>query len=177
MAISIERYLVICRPFYRINCFYSSKIVILSIVSFSTLYNIPKFFEIQPLSTTQIVFKEEKNVSTICNNTDDKTHPQQGQNVTSVKLGYRIALTPLMHNPYYYNIYVAGLNIVFNGLIPFILLITLNTLILRRLIAKSKLEKQGSCRSTRTRKETVTSISSTFQGALMNLFRLEYKRF
>ena len=172
MAISIERYLVICRPFYRINCFYSSKIVILSIVSFSTLYNIPKFFEIQPLSTTPIVFKEGKNLSTICNNIqDDKTNPQPSQNVTSVKLGYRIALTPLMHNPYYYNIYVAGLNIVFNGLIPFILLITLNTLILRRLIAKSKLEKQGSCRSTRTRKETVTSISSTFQGVSMNLFR------
>ena len=47
IAITIERFLVVCCPFYAIYHWWSAKRYILPIVVFSMLYNIPIFFEIK----------------------------------------------------------------------------------------------------------------------------------
>ena len=46
---------------------------------------------------------------------------------------YDVELTGLRANKYYYSIYIIGLNLLCNGLVPFIIIITLNTLIYNRL--------------------------------------------
>jgi len=47
--------------------------------------------------------------------------------------GYRMAPTSLMLNLQYYQIYLVWLNFIFNGLIPFLVLIVLNLLMLKKL--------------------------------------------
>ena len=49
------------------------------------------------------------------------------------KIQYKVELTVLRKNKYYYTIYIIGLNFVFNGLIPFSLIITMNTLLYSQL--------------------------------------------
>ena len=44
IAISIERYLVVCHPFLTLSRRWSSKLYILPIIAFSFLYNFPRFF-------------------------------------------------------------------------------------------------------------------------------------
>ena len=46
---------------------------------------------------------------------------------------YEIQMTDLRKNKYYYSMYIVGLNLVFNGIIPFTLLIILNMLLYKRL--------------------------------------------
>ena len=41
--------------------------------------------------------------------------------------------TSLRQNPYYYKVYVIYMNLVFNGLIPLVSLVTLNSLVYRKL--------------------------------------------
>ena len=47
MAITLERYLAVCKPFYRITREWSSRIFIIPILLISIIYNLPQFFEIQ----------------------------------------------------------------------------------------------------------------------------------
>ena len=47
MAITLERYLAVCRPFYRITRDWSSRIFVVPIILISVIYNLPQFFEIQ----------------------------------------------------------------------------------------------------------------------------------
>ena len=163
MAISIERYLVICRPFYRISCSYSAKTAVAIIVCFSVLYNIPKFFEIEPLSITPSTVDFQSNLS-IYNSTHDEIEkfPLQANNNTSIslKLGYRIAPTSLIRNPYYYQIYLVGFNIAFNGIAPFLVLTSLNALILEKLVQQNALERHELFQSIPSQKVSVTSIIS-----------------
>ena len=44
-VITIERYLTVCHPFYMFSRNWSSRMIGMGIISFSILYNIPKFFE------------------------------------------------------------------------------------------------------------------------------------
>ena len=163
MAISIERYLVICRPFYRISCSYSSKTAVAIIVCFSVVYNIPKFFEIEPLSITPSSVDTHYNLS-IYNSTNDQMekHLLQANNNSSIslKLGYRIAPTSLIRNPYYYQIYLVGFNIAFNGIVPFLVLTSLNALILEKLVQQNALERHETFQSIPSQKVSVASIIS-----------------
>ena len=163
MAITVERYLVICQPFYRNNCSYSPKAVIAFIVCFSIVYNIPKFFEIEPVSTKLVLCKVNQSISEVDIGMDTKAEVEEN-NITYRKLGYRIGPTTLMRNPIYNQIYLAGLNIVFNGLIPFFLIIILNSFILRQLIRQNSLEEVSPHRKISSRKNTVTSLHSMLQG-------------
>ena len=176
IAISIERYLVICQPFYRNNCYYSSKSVIVLIIGFSVIYNIPKFFELEAVSTIPLAFEDNENGFTnhefsstleVEEDEEEEAHPQN-LNITSKKLGYRIAPTALMRNPYYYQIYTVGLNLVFNGLIPFVFLITLNILILKQVKKQNHLEEQSYHSSIATREGTIITSHSREQGLITN---------
>ena len=47
MAITVERYLTVCHPFYKLSHEWPAKYYIIPIFTFSFVYNIPKFFELK----------------------------------------------------------------------------------------------------------------------------------
>ena len=108
VAVSVERYLAICRPLYHRTHSWPTHFFVIPILSFSIFYNVPKFFEME--STTTL---EEKNGTNM-------SFPQ-------------IKLTELRANPYYYQMYSLCSNFIINGIIPFALLIVLNVLITKKL--------------------------------------------
>ena len=46
LAITVERYLTVCHPFYTVSHRWTAKHYVAPIVAFSFLYNLPKFFEL-----------------------------------------------------------------------------------------------------------------------------------
>jgi hypothetical protein len=52
LAITVERYLTVCHPFYTVSHRWTAKHYVAPIVAFSFLYNIPKFFELYTNVTT-----------------------------------------------------------------------------------------------------------------------------
>jgi hypothetical protein len=49
LAITVERYLTVCHPFYTVSHRWSATHYVAPIVTFSFLYNLPKFFELVPI--------------------------------------------------------------------------------------------------------------------------------
>ena len=47
MAITIERYITVCHPFFKISLNWSPKKYIIPILIFSWAYNVPKFLELE----------------------------------------------------------------------------------------------------------------------------------
>lgn len=119
IAISIERYLTVCHPFYTASKNWSAKRYIFPIVLFSVIYNLPRFFELRWIlrGESQII---------------------NGKEVISYeRTFYDIELTELRMNEYYY-CSILILNIVFMGIGPFIILFLLTSLTLRRLVIYSR---------------------------------------
>ena len=107
MALTIERYVSVCHPFYRVAHPWSAKNIVLPITAFSIIYNIPKFFEYETIEV-----------------------PTNG----AVDFRYDFNETELKVNPYYTHIYIIWLNFLLMSLGPVIILAVLNALILRELI-------------------------------------------
>ena len=110
VAVSIERYLTICRPLYHRAHSWKAPMYFVPILAFSILYNVPKFFELgwaKPDNKTQI------------------------SNLTEVP-NY-VMPTDLRKNEIYFQVYFVWSNFILNGIVPFVLLITLNVLILNQL--------------------------------------------
>jgi hypothetical protein len=157
-AISIERYLNVCEPFWTVSHNWSAKIYIIPIVIISFCYNIPKFFE---LSTGVECNKEDEelllngtcngcnqNVSTltegdasfqmnypnlVLNHTENQEFPAKKAMEHCENLMYFVKLTEIRQNKYYYSIYTIGLNFFIMGFIPFLILIVSATKIHCRL--------------------------------------------
>ena len=112
MAISIERYLVVCHPFFTLSNKWSSKVYILPILVFSILYNVPRFFglKVQP-----IAMGNPRNKSAI-------NDPMFSIEHTDMRVDF-----------YYVSIYRGWMNLFLMAIIPFVVLITLNILILKNL--------------------------------------------
>ena len=108
MAITVERYLIACKPFYVVSNRWSANRYIIPIVAFSITYNLPKFFEIKAST-----MRDESNIN---------------------KTSYTIDATELRLNQAYYIVYTIWMNFIFMGLLPFLLLIVLNGLTLNRLV-------------------------------------------
>ena len=109
MAITIERYVTVCHPFYRVSHSWPTKRLVLFLVVFAILYNIPTFFE---LKVNNDLLEDG-----------------------SFKI-YNSA-TEMRKNPYYYLIYVMGLSLLLMSIGPFVLLVVLNALIVRELVRSS----------------------------------------
>ena len=149
-AISVERYLTVCHPFYSKQKRWSSKRYILPIVIFCLIYNAPRFFELR----TKV---SEVRVSNPSNGTKQKvlsnstiTNLMTTKKIESVnqkdsinftlehfperRLDYHLELTYLRESTIYYSAYTIGLNFLFNGFFPFALIISLNILMYRKLM-------------------------------------------
>ena len=113
MAISMERYLVVCHPFFTLSNRWSSKRYIFPILVFSMIYNIPRFFELEVVEMAAGVSRDP--------------------HATTPKPSYSLEHTPMRVNYYYNSIYRGWLNLFVTAIIPFIVLITLNVLIFKRL--------------------------------------------
>ena len=163
VSISLERYLTVCYPFYLAGKNWSSKRYIVPIVLFSLLYNITRFMEMQTTCTGFQAIKFRGNETYPNVDIDEATEDNKTQTVScsdikqvnyhnatwngnnfesnvfinesvpEIRYSYTVELTLLRKNKYYYSIYIIGLNFVFNGLIPFSLIITLNMLLYRQL--------------------------------------------
>lgn len=162
-SISLERYLTVCYPFYLSRKKWSSRRYILPIVLFSLLYNVTRFLELQTTcnglqemshkqNDTHLhgklneIMKENK--SQTANFTDykesnylnisksesnSKTNEAINLGLNEIQYNCSVEFNSLRKNKYYYSIYIIGLNFVFNGFMPFSLIIVLNLLLYRKL--------------------------------------------
>jgi len=115
MAITVERYVCVCWPFYRVSHTLPAKMMVIPLVAFSFLYNTPKFFELHTIVPGEKLLHDNGTLT--------------GENST----GYGFRAEPFRHNVYYFNIYCMWMNFFCMGLIPFVLLIVLNALTLKEL--------------------------------------------
>ena len=128
VAISIERYLVICKPFLHLSRSVSSKYYIIPIVCFSIIFNVPHFFEwkMEKTSLTD-TFGNTENV-VISNNSSPLNNTHESPSL------YHIKITKFRKNEDYYQIYWVGLTICFGGILPCMAIITLTSLVVRALV-------------------------------------------
>lgn len=125
MAISIERYLVVCHPFFTLSHKWTAKMYILPIMAFSFVYNIPKFFE--------YIIEEPAG------------QPRHSPNSTTKEPSMlSLERTEMRENVYYATIYLGWMNFVIMAIVPFTLLLTLNTLIFVQLRKQLTDRKQDS---------------------------------
>merc|ERR1719206_32498 len=120
VAISIERHTTVVHPFFKLSHSWSSSIYIIPTVIFSIVYNIPKFMELTTEVRTKTVIAEDPEV-------ENKTLE-----------AIVVVATKLRQNTNYVQLYVIYMNLIFNGIIPLMTLVILNTLVYRRLKALSQ---------------------------------------
>ena len=122
ITMTIERYLVVCHPFYMVAKEWSVKRYIIPLVTFSVIYNLPKFFEID---------------TSFCDSTlrhIDENHEERQGEITPHKVNQSYYyITKIRRDIYYQEIYQLGINIVIMLIGPFIVLIVLNSLTLLNL--------------------------------------------
>ena len=109
IMISIERYLAICRPLFYHAYNWPLRYVLLPIVFVSTIYNIPKFFELKWLKIDIPV------------------------NGTVVEIEYGAVPTDLRINQDYVTFYILLCDVIFHGALPVSLLIIFNILVLKEM--------------------------------------------
>ena len=101
---------------YRVSHSWPAKVLVLPIVAFAFVYNIPKFFELETVVPGQTIVVN-------------------GTNTTSEV--YDIQATAMRLDQYYYKIYLMWMNFFLMGLGPFVILVVLNALTVRELIVLS----------------------------------------
>ena len=128
IAFTIERYLVVCHPFYIVAKEWSVKRYIIPLVAFSIFYNLPKFLEIDTFICENLLqHLQHKNF------TGDHEIPSPVY-----------APTAMRRNHYYQQIYLSGMNVTFMLVGPFLVLIILNTLTLLNLKKYARSQRRDS---------------------------------
>ena len=133
MAISIERYFVVCRPFWYLAQSVSSKVYTIPIFCFAIIYNFPKFFEIR--AVPYIVTSNNLSSTNVENSVQEETNIIDIENEEySLISGYTVEPTELRKNTLYYGIYHIGCEVIFQFIIPLLLLFIANLSILMELV-------------------------------------------
>jgi len=131
LAIAVERYTTVCHPFFKISRTWRARLYIIPILTFSCIYNLPKFFELQVTRTALA-----RNVSNVEGNTTDVAlaTEEAGGNASEAEsvLIEKISATSLRLDPLYIQVYLIYLNLFIHGIIPFVLLVFFNTSIYRQ---------------------------------------------
>ena len=134
LVISVERYLVINRPFLSIKCKkYQPWAVFTSVLVFATLYNITKFFE-HKLVYTELVLPNDHIRS--CRTFDMGWFSNE-----TIELA-EICSTNLRRNQIYIH-FMSLTAFLLMGLIPYVTILVINILILRRLIKHREWAEEG----------------------------------
>ena len=110
LALSIERYLVICRPLLYNLKSKISKVVRIGFILFSIIFNLPKFLEFE-WGKGKYFINETK-------------HEDEDSSIIP---------TSLIENNLYIQIYSIWFDLIFHGLIPFTALIVLNIFVLKEM--------------------------------------------
>ena len=132
LSITIERYLMVCHPFYVWSHKWKARLYILPILTFSVIYNIPKFFEIETISShSEEDSAPERNNITLDENLNGSENGIN--NITDVEMKYGIKATNLRIDLNYVSIYLIWTNFLVMCVIPFSTLITLNSFTLNGL--------------------------------------------
>ena len=147
VAITLERYLVVCRPFYRISREWPPQSFIVPIVLISIVYNLPQFFEIQTCEY-QIIYDRNLThgsgvMSTYC---PGNIFQDDHKSSTFKDISFAENMTKLpddVHELYIdytslskHNVYIAYKtisNFLINAAIPFALILICNAKIVRGL--------------------------------------------
>ena len=140
LAISVERYNVVCRPFLAMRCKnYQARLVIAMIVILAILYNIPTFFE------HRLIYE-----------VDVRSNAKNMTGLVLEPLTFDIAdicPTELRQNKFYHHV-MTLLALIFMFLIPYVSVLVLNGLIIKSLIANNEWTSLGnipnSTRNSRT---------------------------
>ena len=172
IAISIERYLVICRPFLHLTRSVAPRFYIIPTVCFAVLFNIPHFFEWK-IERTYDEFDDDidlgSNITYLSYQTSDGTDD---------KIYYFVNSTDFRRSETYYKIYWVGLTIIFGGIVPYMALIILNTFVVRALVRNRHNPKTNSIEmSVKRRLSAVRSNNSIIEGKFQfnpneNTFRI-----
>ena len=110
MAMTVERYLTVCHPFYHHSHSWPTRCYVLPILVFSIFYNVPRFFELE----TKFKDSEDNSTSTAIqqpsfNGTDfvsmTNVSAEEPSNFTS---GFYLQPTKFRLNYYYYTIYLVS---------------------------------------------------------------------
>ena len=140
LAISVERYNVVCRPFLAMRCKnYQARLVIAMIVMLAILYNIPTIFE------HRLIYE-----------VDVRSNAKNMTGLVLEPLTFYIAdicPTELRQNKFYHHV-MTSLALIFMFLIPYVSVLVLNGLIIKSLIANNEWTSLGnipnSTRNSRT---------------------------
>ena len=161
IAITLDRFLVVCCPFYAISHRWSVKRYIIPIVMFSLLYNVPIFLEIKSTTINCAKIYDNTSVSTItnqegvegmyenvtvsiCNKEFSKRRmfkPDCG--LVEDCIFQKLAPTTIRQNYIYFTIYHIIFDLFFKCIAPFVILIVLNTLMIKRFIHKKDINDKN----------------------------------
>ena len=172
IAISIERYLVICRPFLHLTRSVEPKFYIIPTLCFSIIFNIPHFFE---WKVERIYLEMNPEMDSMDNSTYPATYAILEKDDEKL---YFINITDFRSNERYYKIYWVGLTVCFAGVIPYAALIILNTLVVRALVRNRHTPNTNAIEmSVKRRLSAVRSTNSIIEGKLQfnpyeNTFRI-----
>ncbi|XP_069689497.1 FMRFamide receptor [Periplaneta americana] len=117
LTVTLERFVAVCHPLQaRSLCTYGrARLYVILIILFSTLYNLPRFWEVQLVELTY----ESKYNTTL----------------------YEVNMSPLRNNPFYISIYIHWLYLIFIYFLPFTSLAVLNAAIYRQ-VRRANQERQ-----------------------------------
>lgn len=115
LTVTLERFVAVCHPLQaRSMCTYGrARLYVILIIVFSTLYNLPRFWEVQLVELTY----DSKYNTTL----------------------YEVSMTQLRDNPVYISIYIHWLYLIFIYFLPFTSLAVLNAAIYQQVNDKVNL--------------------------------------
>ena len=143
LAINIERYLIVCHPFYTFSRQWSFKTYMLIISNFCVIYNLPRWFELKTVQCQN----GKIDTSKLCSN---ETYSWRRSIVNEMVLIHNCSLrnsmltfTDLGCSSYYLLIYRMVLDLICKCIFPFLLLIIANGLIVKNIYGQRNSHSHG----------------------------------
>ena len=130
LAISIERYIIVCHPFYAVSRDWPFLTYMSTIFLFSLIYNIPRYYEFQTLEC----HNGEIDTSNVCSNDTSLWRSSfVNENHNCTLQSNMLTFSDFGCSRNYYVIYKIALDSILRWVAPFFLLILLNGLTLKNI--------------------------------------------